>query len=305
MRRVVVGIAGPQDDAALDIAVDEALRRRLPLEVIHAFELPTYGDEAPLLLPRTGSTRADAEQCARDAVDRVLRRQSAASTLDLSVHVTEGTAAAPLIAAAQGAAIVVVGRRGGGPLVRAVRGSVSAAVLHGSWAPVMLVPPGTVRVADRSTASQVVVGLDGSPASHAALAWAVAQAVEWGSVLVPVVVVSSTGAAPEGLRPAAGAATHGLVADVWRRVREAGAQALEVHPVFRHGSAVHELVGVPGRNDLLVVGSRGRGPAQTLLLGSTSTRVAETCAAPVVIVREGQARREIQRRVLALSGGPR
>ena len=305
MRRVVVGISGGRDVATLDLAVDEALRRRLQLEVVHAYELPAFGDEAPLLLPRTGQHREHAEQETRAAVDRVLQRQPAAATLDVQLHVVEGSPASRLIAAGQGAALLVLGRRGGGAVVRGLRGSVSAEVLHGTWAPVMLVPPDTVRVPDRCTGSQVVVGLDGSAASQAALSWAVAQAVEWGSVLVPVVVLSAAGLIPEGLRPAANGLRHGLAADVWRRVRDAGGHALEVHPVFRHGHAVHELVDVPTRNDLLVVGSRGRGPAQTLLLGSTSTRVAETCAAPVVVIREGQARRETQRRVLAMTGGPR
>jgi len=306
MRKVVVGVAhASRDDAAMDLAVDEALRRRLPLEVVHAFELPAYGDATPLLLSGSSRFREDAELLARTAVEQVLRRQPAAATLDLHLHVGEGPPARVLTNAAQGAALVVVGRRGGGTVTRAFRGSVSAEVLHGSWAPVMLVPPDTVRVADRATGSRVVVGLDGSPASQAALSWAVAQAVEWGSALVPVVVLTTTGAIPEGLRPRAGDARHGLAADVWRRVRESGGHSLEVHPVFRHGHAVSELLGVPDPCDLLVVGSRGRSAAHTLLLGSTSTRVAETSEAPVVVVREGQSRRETQRRVLAITGGPR
>ena len=300
MRSVVVGITGSDaPEAALLVALDEALRRRLPLEVVHAVQLPAFGDAAPLMLGHDAHVRRTAEDEARASLARALDAVPGATTLDLSVHVVQDNPAHALLSASQGAALVVVGRRGGGAVRRGLRGSVSAEVLHRCWAPVLLVPPEATRFPDRGTASQVVVGVDGSAASQAALTWAVAQAIEWGSVLVPVVIVAPGGRPPAALVRQPDLPAHGISAELWRRVRDAGGHALEVHPEIRHGHVVRELMSVPTPGDLLVVGARGGRAGQSLLLGSTSTKLAETCHAPVVVVREGQARRETQRRVVS------
>lgn len=299
MRRVVVGIEATGDESALDLALDEALRRRLPLEVVHVYQLPAYGDLTPFLLPRLERLRPDAVAATEAAVARAVHRVTAAETVDVRVRVVEGRTADRLVEASQAAALVVLGRRGGGAVTRGLRGSVSSEVLHHCSAPVALVPPRTSRVVDRGTASRVVVGLDGSPASTTALTWAVAQALEWGSALVPVVVLSDRGALPAPLADRIEQGRHALAAEIWRRVRAAGGEALEAHPETPRGSPVHELLRVPTPEDLLVLGSRGRAAA----LRSTSVEVAERCAAPVVVVREGQARREIHRRV-SVAGGP-
>jgi nucleotide-binding universal stress UspA family protein len=61
--------------------------------------------------------------------------------------------------------------------------------------------------------------------------------------------------------------------------------ALRAEPRFRTGIAAEVLLsecelGV----DLLVVGSRGRGPLKGALLGSVSGTVLERCASPVLVV---------------------
>jgi nucleotide-binding universal stress UspA family protein len=65
----------------------------------------------------------------------------------------------------------------------------------------------------------------------------------------------------------------------------------------RHGlpSAQMVLVGDPGRKiaeiaakgrfDLVVMGSRGRSPAKSLVLGSAAQRVLARCAVPALIMR--------------------
>jgi nucleotide-binding universal stress UspA family protein len=133
-----------------------------------------------------------------------------------------------------------------------------------------------------------VVGLDGSPASITALSWAVAQAREWGSTLVPVVVSGSRTALPDG-----GAA---LTAAVWRQVIDAGGSDLEVHPRFVEGDARLELLAAPEAQDLLVIGAGRLGTLGTSVVGSTAHAVALAASSPVVVVREGQARREVHQR---------
>jgi nucleotide-binding universal stress UspA family protein len=263
------------------------------LDAVHAFEAVGIEDWPPVLNPhRLEHRREAARQGLDQAVVAAVQRVAGAEGVDVRTHLLEGTPGECLLSLATRTALFVVGRRGGGALRRGLRGSVSATVLHHSWAPVALVPPDAPHVTDRWARSRVVVGVDGSPASLTALAWGVQQAQEWGSVLLPVVVSSLTGRAPAGLSER----TPDLTAATWSAVREAGGQSLEVHPHFLEGSPSRALLSFVQPADLLVVGSRGRGGVSSLLLGSTSTTVAEQARCPVVVVREGQARREVHQR---------
>jgi nucleotide-binding universal stress UspA family protein len=294
MRSIVVGVRGDAElDPSLDFAVEEAVRRRLPLEAVHCYEVTSYGEWPPVLQPaRLREQREAADQLVAAALARAVERVPGGATADARAHVMEGDPADCLISLAPSAALMVVGTRGGGTLRRGLRGSVSAEVLHRSWAPVAIVPHTAPAVPDRWVRSRVVAALDGSPASLSALSWAVAQAYEWGSVLVPVTVSSLTGRAPVALMER----TTDLAAAVWTAVREAGGQSLEVHPHFLEGSPPRALLSFVAPDDLMVTGSRGRGGATSLLMGSTSTFLAEQAACPVVVVREGQTRRETHQR---------
>ncbi|MCU1595132.1 MAG: universal stress protein UspA-like protein [Frankiales bacterium] len=294
MRNIVVGVTGrPEPEPALDFALEEALRRRLPLLVVHAWTLPAYGELPPALFPgEIRQRRTEGHRVAREALERATGKATGARTVASSVMVVEGDPTQCLLSMAGSAALLVVGTRGGGRLVRALHGSVAQACLRGSLAPVAVVPQEGAAVPDRWLRSRVLVGLDGSPASVTALGWAVAQAREWGSPLIPVVVSDVRGRAPVGLMSSVPEARDDLSAQVWKHVVEAGGSDLEVHPRFLEGFARERLNALADPHDLLVLGSRGRGTMASALLGSTST-AALTVNCTVVVVREGQARREI------------
>lgn len=294
MRSIVVGVRGDSDlDPALDFGLSEAVRRRIPLIAVHGYEVLGSSEWPPVLSPHRMQTRREAAQRTLDhALELAVPRVPGAQTVAVQTRVIEGPPAECLLSLAAHSALTVVGRRGGGPVRRSVRGSVSAAVLRGSWAPVALVPHDAPAVPDRCFGSRVVVGLDGSPASLSALEWGVAQAQEWGSVLVPVVVSTLKGRAPSALTER----TSDLTAAVWSAVRDAGGTSLEVHPHFLEGQPAACLMEFTEPEDLLVVGSRGRGGVSSLLLGSTGLTVAEQGCSSVVVVRDGQARRETHQR---------
>jgi nucleotide-binding universal stress UspA family protein len=65
----------------------------------------------------------------------------------------------------------------------------------------------------------------------------------------------------------------------------AGAPADIVEPEVVIGHPAGSLERLAAPDDLLVVGSRGRGGFAGLLLGSTSTQLAQHAKAPVVVVR--------------------
>lgn len=67
----------------------------------------------------------------------------------------------------------------------------------------------------------------------------------------------------------------------------------EASSVVRLGDPLDELLRLTGEAaaDLLIVGSRGRGPLKAALLGSTSVRLATRSACPVVVVPPAASRR--------------
>jgi nucleotide-binding universal stress UspA family protein len=72
-----------------------------------------------------------------------------------------------------------------------------------------------------------------------------------------------------------------------KALSEAGAAAepVEIERSVVEGPPTAALLGAVTEDDLLVVGSRGRGGFAGLLLGSVSEQVAQHAPCPVVIVR--------------------
>ncbi len=276
----MVAVRGRDEtEPALDLALDEALRRGLPVDAVHCYQLPLYGEFPGALAPaHLRATREAAEERLRAALSRAVARVSGAEAVGVTSHALHGDPGRCVLTLSTPAALVVVGRRGGGPLVRGVRGSVSADVLHHSTAPVVLVPEHLRPTPDRWLRSRVVVAVDGTSASLAALDWAVAQAIEWGCPLVPVLVEHVEVVNPEP-----------LLTGLLQQAQAAGGHL--VRPTLLIGGTWRKLVEFVHPEDLLVLGSRGfRGMPG--LIGSTSTAVGENACCPVVVVRQGQARRE-------------
>lgn len=143
-------------------------------------------------------------------------------------------------------------------------------------------------------AGTVVVGVDGSPSSERALDWAIDQAVRErrqltlahgvdpaGSVWLDPVGVEHRGAL-DTLRADARALLAGARSHVARRAPDLG-----VNEVIWMADARVMLLDLAASAALVVVGSRGRGPVRSLLLGSVSLAVTRHARCPVVVVRPG------------------
>jgi nucleotide-binding universal stress UspA family protein len=137
----------------------------------------------------------------------------------------------------------------------------------------------------------IVVGVDASSGSAAALAWAATEArlrevtlVAVHAYWVPLAYVHddfSVGRIdPELHRQAED--------DLDRVLQQADAVLTDVHVVRRlhPGSATRALIDEAAAADLLVVGRRGAGGFKGLLLGSTAEHCARHAAGPVVVVQE-------------------
>ncbi len=138
----------------------------------------------------------------------------------------------------------------------------------------------------------VVVGVDGSAGSDAALEWAVQHAV---TRRLPLLIVNGAGDPSHSaefvgatdarriLRMAARRVTDHALGVVRRR-----APGLEVEVTTPLHDARQALLDLSDRASMIVVGTRGRGPVKALLLGSVSTAVAEHSACPVAVVRPAE-----------------
>lgn len=133
---------------------------------------------------------------------------------------------------------------------------------------------------------RIVVGVDGSPGSQAALRWAVDEARLRGAALEVVRVwswpVPYVGPGMAGLDPALLA--EGEEALLEEALSQVDTSGLDVDRVLVEGPAAHRLIEQAKGADLLVVGSRGRGGFRGLLLGSVSQQVVQHAPAPVVVV---------------------
>ncbi|WKU48776.1 universal stress protein [Streptomyces sp. VNUA116] len=135
----------------------------------------------------------------------------------------------------------------------------------------------------------VVVGVDGSDGSLAALDWAVEEAARFG---LPLRVVYASlweryeGAVPSftGERPAEEVAAQHIVASSEQRARQLSPD-LQVNAVTLPDDAVAALMEESRSAVVLVTGSSGRGAVKELLLGSVSLAVAGRADCPVVVVR--------------------
>jgi nucleotide-binding universal stress UspA family protein len=135
---------------------------------------------------------------------------------------------------------------------------------------------------------RVVVGIDGSQSSHAALLWAVRYAdLISGSVdavaawEVPGMYGWSGPAVDTALDE--NNARQGLVQELREVLGAEGASS--VRALLVRGNSADVLLRAAEGAEALVVGSHGRGGFARALLGSVSHRVAQYANCPVVIVR--------------------
>lgn len=141
-------------------------------------------------------------------------------------------------------------------------------------------------------AGTILVGVDGSPGSRAALRWAVAEAALRGASVDALITWQTPNYAYAGvavmppvteLGEAAAAALDDTIAT--ERAELSGAEAdVEIRPVVVEGPASSHLIERSADADLLVVGSRGYGGFRGLLLGSVSHQCASHAHCPVVVV---------------------
>ncbi|WNV84780.1 universal stress protein [Umezawaea sp. Da 62-37] len=282
---IVVGVDGSA--TALDAVVwaaEDCARRHMPLRLVHCYILPTGG--YPELIVDGQGFAATLEQQGRHYLDEA---EATALTAAPGVTVETQLLLTPpipqLIEESKHARTVVLGSRGLGGFSGILIGSIAVALAAHGHCPTVVIR-GTTTVD-----GPVVVGVDGSPASEAAIAFAFDAA----SVLeAPLTAVLSW---TDALVDSAFQATRFTMAELadeegqTRLLAERLAGWQEKYPdvsvdrvVVRDRPAI-ALLRLADHARLLVVGSRGRGGFTGMLLGSTSQALVHHAPCPVAVVR--------------------
>lgn len=275
---VVVGIDG-SDSARLAAAWAAAIaeRRKLPVRLVHAVDLPLVGppqlDDAGRLYD---AFREQGAAYLREAADP-----------GADTELRDGPVVPTLVEESGQASMLVLGSRGTGGFTDLLIGSVPMAVAGRAHCPVVVVRGDELPPVD----GPVVVGVDGTPTSEAAIAFAFAEASARGSELIAVhtwsdSVLDTVLASGSPVWDFAPAQVH--AAEVLAE-RLAGWQ--EQYPDVRVTREVEQvrpaaaLMARAASAALLVVGTRGRGGVVGLLLGSTSQQLLHHAPCPVAVVR--------------------
>lgn len=292
---VVVGVDGSESAMrAVRWGAAEAARRRVNLVLVHALGIPGLylgpwppDHEVRDRLTERGEAflHAAADIAREDAQVRVRTQVSRYDSPDV------------LIDASRTARMVVLGASGrGGFLAGLALGSTAVKVCAHGHSPVVVVRG--EEASARSAGAPVVVGVDGSPLSDAALGQAFEEAALRGAPLVAVHAWYDN----EAIADVIDGARFGNVvpvADIERQVLTESIAGwsekypdVTVHSVVQRDKPRRKLLALSGDAQLLVVGSRGRGGFTGLLLGSTSQALIHHADCTVMVVRPASDERE-------------
>ena len=280
------GSAAAED--ALEWAIREAARRRCPLQAVTVWA--PSGDTVETQWLSGFLTVADLRDTIRgDLAQRVeaVVTRIGEHDVDITVKAHYGHPVETLINNIGPDQLLVVGSRGLGSIQGMLLGSVSQEVAQYGRSPVVVVPGGSDAAAGR-----VVVGVDGSPSSLAALRFAADTA--WLRRARLQVVHAWRDPALRGYHGRTLPPVEPALEEARTTLREslrgglAGVSGLPVDSRLIEGPPHRALLEAAQGADLLVLGSRGRGGWQGLLLGSVSLRCLTLSTAPVAVVRAQQ-----------------
>lgn len=290
-RSITVGLDGSRESlAAVEWAAAEAGRRRLPLRLLHVWDLEP-DVHTPLIGPDT--RRHWAERIPRKAAERVRKDHP-----DLDVETAQrcGDPTETLCEAARQSELLVVGTRGLGAFTGFMVGSVALSVVARSERPVVLVraaePRGPVRVAaaPSPTAGRVVLGIDPTRPCDEVLDFAFAHADRHGLALhvvhswhLPPLYSPEPAAAVVALRGEVAAAQEGALAEVLEQWQNKYPD-VAVTQQCRLGRPASDLLEAARGAGLVVVGRRNRRSRIGAHIGSVTHAMLHHCPSPVAVV---------------------
>ncbi|MFE9354887.1 universal stress protein [Streptomyces olivaceoviridis] len=283
---LVVGVDGSDPSlTAVDWAVDEAARQRLPLHLVHASLWEIYEGAQPSFTTDRPAEEVMAEHIVASCVERARRRNP---EVKVSGKVLAEDAVSALLRAGPEAFALVTGSRGRGEIAGMLLGSVSLAVAARAVCPVVVVRGKEPN--RRGALGRIVVGVGDATGSAAAVRFAVREAEVRGCALTAVRAWRNPSQEP---------VDHMLIADDAARLREERAstglddalrEAVRAHPqvdVQRQpleGPAHRVLLKASAEADLIVVGAQRRHGHFGLQLGRVAHALLHHSDCPVAVV---------------------
>lgn len=277
---VLVGFDGsPASERALRWAAEEARLRRMPLTVCHAWH---WQYPVP---PSGPSALETARKMGQHILDKgVLTAREACPQTQVRGRLAAGPAPAVLVNQSENASLALIGSHGRNGGATFVAGSSAVQLPAYAHCPVIVVR----NAADRSR--PVVVGVDGSAASEAALAFGLEEAALRGQSLRAVygcwepdaIASAEMGmiADPDELRLMAATRLERTMSP-WRE--KYPYVDVEISLVMR--TPRHTLLEAAAGAGLLVLGGRGLGGVAGLRLGAVSSAMLQHAPCSVAIVR--------------------
>ncbi|WP_426404594.1 universal stress protein [Streptomyces sp. R-07] len=283
---VVVGVDGSDASlAALDWAVDEAVRHGRPLRIVHASLWERYEGVVPARTMDRPSGQVLAENIVGVAAERARRR---APGLALTADVLAEDPSGALLREGQESMLLVVGSRGRGDLADLLLGSVGLVVAARAHGPVVVVRGD--RQALEARHQRILLGIGDHDVDAPAVRFAFREAAVRGAELDVV---------RAWRRPAHEPVDHLLLSGEpgtysEQRAAELLDKALEAtageYPDVRlrrstvEGPAHRELTDRSAAADLLIVGVRRRDRLVGLELGRVAHRALHHASCPVAVV---------------------
>ncbi|MEV4702925.1 universal stress protein [Actinoplanes sp. NPDC049316] len=289
-RAIIVATDGTaHGKAAVQWAAREAERRGVLLRITYVYDWEWREARFDYSNQYVDAARRMAEAITAKGVDQA---HEVAPAVRIETDALIGHAAARLLAAAEGAELMVLGSRGRGGFASLLLGSVSQRVATHAACPVVVVR-GRGDVID----GPVAAGVDDSPAAEHVLGAAFEAASSRGSALAVVrsflppvpLWLASTVPATDVVTPEADAAERARLNELvapW----QAKYPDVAVETMLSHDSAAAVLVGVSHGAQLVVVGTHGHGVVAGTFLGSTTTQLLHHADCPVHIVRSPEKR---------------
>jgi nucleotide-binding universal stress UspA family protein len=245
-----------------------------------AARLKDPGGKLTFAFVQGGSLAEDLEDA-----DKLLEGERRAADLDadlISVVAVSPGRGLHKQAEKQNADLLVVGSCSHSAFGRAMLGDDTRAALNGASCAVAIASSG---VAERGEPSaRIGVAYNGSPESEAALTLARELAARTGASVHALEVVSIPSVAYTGIvAPALGDTIDTMLNEATGRLERLS--GVEGRAAF--GLIGEELAAFGEELDLLVVGSRGYGPAKRLVLGSTSNYLERHARCPLLVLPRG------------------
>ncbi len=288
-RGTVIGVDGSAGSLA---ALDWAIARAGRLGVLRPVSTWRYPLTAWLPAPFSAGAMPPEEAMQAAAEEAATAFEALLDGVESEPpHVQRGAASEVLLEQAEDARMLVVGTRGHGAVADMLLGSVGRRCADQAKIPLVIVPHGTA--AELPGSERIVVGVDGSQSSEAALGWAIGFARPSDEIVAVTAWVATVpggsgagGIDPAGFNPSVlEALPRQTLSDAVAAACEAtGCDPQRIETRLAEGDPRGVLNDMADEAGLLVLGRRGHSGLAHLLLGSTTTSLIHSPRCPIAVI---------------------